>query len=502
MRAVISFLQNKAGRLVKSPHKFFLLVYIPSSLLISFLLPPFMGPDEATHSYRAYSLSRGDLFLNEYADGMGGFIPNEWIKLNSDQYWDNSNQTLRNAISNNINAYGPVTKPESTVQFYEGTAPYSPIAYIHYLVGFWLGDLFNTNVYMLSIILRLLGAGIFGFMAYLAIKITPRRKWFLVLAALLPMAVHQANVISVDSLVLGSTILGAALLSKVIYSGIKSWKQFGLIVLLAIILALTKQPYIILALSFIALIPNKSFRDANIKLYYKWISVFVICLIFLGWTALSTHSSDKAFDTWRERENTGLTQTAPEWVLNQAQNPIKSLQTLSNTFIFSTGSRDFNPNTSYGEYKSSDNTTPNFIFDTFFGSFGSLKVNYPHWMFILIIVSLFIAFLYEDRVNRKNKIKEKYKINILWLWVVISLQIVLISVALWVKWTPESFNYIAGIQGRYFIPIVFMLILLPNLKFITIKIRRSSFMLFIAVSLFIQVSLMLALIYGRFYTGL
>lgn len=78
-------------------------------------------------------------------------------------------------------------------------------------------------------------------------------------------------------------------------------------------------------------------------------------------------------------------------------------------------------------------------------------------MFILffnyyIFIYLYIYLLF----NSESKLKNKDK----WLMVMIILStFVVISISLYISCTPVNFDYIIGIQGRYFLPLLFPLYL-------------------------------------------
>jgi uncharacterized membrane protein len=119
-------------------------------------------------------------------------------------YWE----VFRTYFANDVMA-GEGTAPHFVT--YEGSQVYSPIPYLPYAAAALVAkacDLsFLGTLYLLRLT-RLIVAS--GMIAY-AIAVTPFLKWTFVCVAMLPTAIYQRAVISIDGIVLGATLLVIAL---------------------------------------------------------------------------------------------------------------------------------------------------------------------------------------------------------------------------------------------------------------------------------------------------
>ena len=92
--------------------------------------------------------------------------------------------------------------------------------------------------------------------------------------------------------------------------------------------------------------------------------------------------------------------------------------------------------------------------------------------FVLIISFLLICMSIGGGVDYRIKCGEK-----IWLFICSCMSILLILLSMLVAFTPKSYDYIEGVQGRYFIPIIpFILFLLSTIPY---RISDKSRILFI-----------------------
>ena len=90
------------------------------------------------------------------------------------------------------------------------------------------------------------------------------------------------------------------------------------------------------------------------------------------------------------------------------------------------------------------------------------SVKLPFYLF-----NIWFAFLVAAALKKESEVVS-VKLKILFLIIdIIIFFLVLLSMCIY--WTPLTYNYIEGVQGRYFIPIIFTILILLNNKVISFK---------------------------------
>jgi uncharacterized membrane protein len=181
--------------------------------------PPLRGPDEPAHFWRALGIARGDLIpttVNERGH-VGLFITADWhrqfshfneIRQGSPSERSNYWQIFRMYFANGVTA-GEDAAPLFIT--YEGSQVYPPVPYIPYATAAFIARIFDLSFLWTLYLLRLTGLIVASAMIAYAIALTPFLKWAFVCVAMLPTALFQRAVISIDGIVLSATLLVVAL---------------------------------------------------------------------------------------------------------------------------------------------------------------------------------------------------------------------------------------------------------------------------------------------------
>jgi uncharacterized membrane protein len=209
--------------------------------------PPLRGPDEPAHLWRTIGISEGDLIpTTRNADGdVGLFIPANWHRQFS--HFNEIRQSSPSKRPNYWEVFGAFFVQERTTNetgpplflTYEGSQAYSPIPYVPYaaaaVVARVLGFSFLETLYLL----RFVGLLVTSLMIAYAIAVTPFLKRTFLCIAMLPTALYQRSVISIDGVVLATTLIVIALcLAAVLNPG-----RLLLRSLWIILCSLTKPPH-------------------------------------------------------------------------------------------------------------------------------------------------------------------------------------------------------------------------------------------------------------------
>ena len=210
---------------IKDEQLFAVIAFMAGILLI-FLIPPMCSPDENSHYINAYSLARGIFFPTVSSDGyMGRMLPQSLIDFV---------ETYNHKFAGHLDvqytfaeAHQNLTASESfgNLAFYDyWNADLNLLAYLP--SGFAIFLYLQISKLLPSLILsngNLLLVGRFGNLIffitamYFAIKRTPYKKSTL-LMALLPMSIALASTLSYDTVVISMTALLFARLSDLLQS--------------------------------------------------------------------------------------------------------------------------------------------------------------------------------------------------------------------------------------------------------------------------------------------
>jgi uncharacterized membrane protein len=477
---------------IKKPHNFYLVIAVVAGITISFLLPPFNGNDEASHIYRIYEFSNGDILLDKGATGLGYKIPDALRRVNVSGF-SNVNSNFSGQVANYF-AKGQKQNGDSySFQTFEGAGVYPPMAYLNYLPTSFLVRIFNNiNEYIYSLTLRISGLIVCILLIYAAIRFIPIGKWFVVSIGLLPMSIYQMSVVSTDGLLIASSILFVSLIlyTKKNYDILsnKKWLISSAILLVLAIIISSKPGYWPLLL-FLLLIPKKFNQLFKRRGLSYPITILIAVVIFGLWYSVLFINNQTSTKHYFEQANKGSVLVTKKQVLKEAINPITLSTRLSETYVVQPPLKNISGSISEANYQ------PDFIFRTFVGVFGPLNIYPPSWLTISVIGSLILGFLIGPftLVDKLLKRREKYLAIIVW-----AVSFLLISFIFWVSWTPNNMPVIFGVQGRYFIPLLpVFLFLIPKRKLISVSYNKLVYSLLTLTIINLVITLLT--IYNHYY---
>lgn len=497
----MSRLKNNLKRLFRStrrmaiperPERFFLQWFLLIGILLCFILPPFMGPDEASHVYRAYEFSKGDVLMDKLGNGYGYKIPDSIVHLNQDQFWSNAHQPYLSALKHNLKSTS-VNDSHTTVQYFEATSVYSPVGYLHFIVVTWLSRLFGWSAYANITLMRLANIALYATFAYFAIRIMPKRRWFLAMVALMPMAIHQASVVSPDAMINGSALLTVAMVARLLVTRrFPGYTYLSVLATASLLVAFNKQAYLFFPL-ILLVVPWQVFGKQASKRIYIAITFLAVFICLGTWSIISSSNSAVAFSTWRQRENFGQTRSTTEFAKYVIKEPIDATRFLIHSYVYNTAPKAQIDTALQPEFYV-HNRSADFTWASLLGAFGSLMVNYPIWVYFVVVGGLAVPLLAEDFTFLPNR---RWRLLV---GGVIVLQFAMVTAVLWIKWTAKTDTAIIGVQGRYLLPLVGLLVFLPSARYISLNLRDKLLPKLLNCAVFIEGIAMLVVIASRFYT--
>ena len=263
------------------------------------------------------------------------------------------------------------------------------------------------------------------------------------------MLLHLIASYSYDSIIVSFAIL---FISQVLYmrekEGVITVKDIVLCAIFGVLLAPSKMVYIPILL-IIYIIPNEKFGLSYKKAYIIKTTIFLvaIAIMLLIQSRTIANSVGDPELSWSEEEARSVS-----WVI---KHPIQTLKVYINTLF------------SKGEY---------YVEGMAGASLGWLQINVPGYVY-----EPFYLFLVYSFMMRKDEEKDLCFYNKLWIFLIIIAGVFLVLTSILLAWTPMSSMVIEGVQGRYFIPFLLLLMLVLRNKHIIVSKRIDKYFIFLLI---------------------
>ena len=241
------------GRFLQTPEGIFLWLGLLSGVVSLLVTPPFQVPDEQVHFFRAYQLSQGHVVAEHLNGQTGGHLPKsvpETVdRLLAPLAGRPEEKVDLEAVTRLMTL--PLNRTETRFVAFESSAVYSPIPYLPQVLGISIGKLFDLSPLALLYLARLSSLVVAVSLLCLAIRTVPILKWSYFLIAVSPMAMFQMASVSADGFTVGIALLVSALLAR--YASSAATVTGGRLLVLtaaATLLTLSKQYLLIPLLYF------------------------------------------------------------------------------------------------------------------------------------------------------------------------------------------------------------------------------------------------------------
>lgn len=386
--------------------------------------------DEHAHFWKAYEISSGHIISNP-TNGLPKSVV-ELFKREDGSYPNKefSYETAKEKINDELN------ENDKEVISVGASGSLTPISYIPQLVGITIGRLLKLSPLLILYLGRLTNLISYIALIYIAIKIMPFEKWkaIIMIIALFPMSMDLAATVSPDAVIISATILAISYAMKLKFKDEKiNLKQISLLGLLCMIPTVCKIVYFPICL-LVFMLPKDKF-ESKLKRKLAWIIVLLIT--FVSYFALNSIVSAGVWDV-QIRTNT------MEQIWFTASDVVRDVETATNTFYF----------------KVSD------IFNTMIGGWNTVPL-----LVVFIFMILALAVFTDNKESSKYKFNKKDKILLTLMVLIESLGVI---AAMYITWTQAQLNYVEGVQGRYFLPIIPLLCLLLSSDKIKCNIKNKS----------------------------
>lgn len=417
-------------------HITFLIIASFVGIVYFLTIPLGNGNDEVSHYLRIFEISEKYTSSSFKDDSK---FPEQFKLLLS---YQNDRGIKYKHYKSNYSQFNMNTgKEENLLDYYWNIKLYSPIQYLPQVVGVTLGRLLSDNILFIGNCGRIFGYIFWMLICAYAIKIVPNKKTFFTILCLLPINIISAVCLSGDTVTNAVCILFIAILYKKIYTKEEmSLKDNILIIGLSCMIALCKivyLPFVCLTL----LLEKDKFKKKSTYIVFLILAIVVSSIIGLVWLGISGDTLTVA--------NSG----SKEQIKFILENPFTYIIIMLRTMFSSGHVNIFQLTTGY-ELLCHGQITAHGIVSYIIG--------------IVCLISLLIN--EEESELEINNIKKTL------VYLIIFGTIVLMVTALYIQWTSLfeiGRHVILGIQGRYFIPIVALIIFVTG-KIKIVNLNKNS----------------------------
>lgn len=300
-------------------------------------------------------------------------------------------------------------------------AEYAPILYIPSGLGIAIARLLGGSIIDMYILGRIFNLIAYGILVCIALRILPYKKNVYSVLFLMPMMLLLAGTYSIDGMCMGLVSIFIAYCLRIYdLSETISLKQFGILMVLFVLMLLAKSMAYILVCLVALILPFKKTLIKNKKYIPAMIVIAIIALVFFAFLFRNIRNTKLGADTrWGGNINPDA---QIQFVLH---NPLADLKIAINHFKGTL--------LSFSWYSM-------LHYEIFFGSDAKCV------MLGLMLFILYVAVL-DDSHNFKVKDKIIFLLTFIFVWGIT-------SVPLYITITEVGALSIAGYQARYIMPIL------------------------------------------------
>ncbi len=442
---LLFILKNK--EIFKKTENIFLLFGIITGIMFVFLMPPFNVPDEGAHYLKAYSMTmskkENKQFLTEKNTANTTIYIPETMAITMHNYiqdlhsinYKTSIKTMLGDFNRNIDD----DKGERYQHWIGNTYHLSKFCYILSALSIKITRILNLSVIFSVLLARLFNLIFFITLIYKSISKMTKFKNTILISSLLPITLQQAAAINQDSITNTLCLTLIAIILTKIFDKQKEYnfKEYIIIAILAVGLSFCKLVYFpILFLLF--LIPFRKFKNNKTK--------YLIISIILTTNLIITFINIKQMNLF------SLTNTSEYYSIKTIINePIRTFKIILNTCI-----NRFNLD----------------ILGGLINGFG-YSTKWMNNLFSFVISTIFILLYFS--ANNDEAQKKDISIKKRFIFIIIFITIFgFIYGSLLVGYSSINTDIIQGLQSRYFIPLIPILLCIITNNNIKLNFRNND----------------------------
>lgn len=422
---------------ILQPHQFFTIVAIVFGSGFLMTTPPFQVADEIAHFGRVYKLSEFETLQKNENGVSGGSLPQSIGEISGIfRYlcWQPQNKTSLTQIKQALKL-----TLKSDVKNFEriDAGNYFYFSYLPQIPAVLIGRLFEVNTLYILYLGRFFALIFYIFCVRYAIFKIPFAKYLLMTIALLPMCLAQAGSFNADCVSFSLSFLYLGLILKKANDDQPFLMDLDLFLILAIslICGILKPVYLPIA-AFIFIVPQLYHKKNRVVLFCTVATVFTALLFTYLWSFFRSYAySSNISNAGSSLTTTLIGGSGKDRINTLIDSPHLMFEVFSNTFKY------------FGEmyYKST------------IGILGYLDTALPDRVYFIFAFVIIILALFEAKKMNTLLFPQRF------LLFSVSIGIIFLTVLAMYSMTRQDAGMIAeGVQGRYFIPVLFPLFVSVN----------------------------------------
>ncbi len=425
----------------------YLVSVLTLGMIYCIMLVPFSVPDESSHANQIYRITN---------DLMG--VPDTGNPETIYKRVDDANILLNNDanLSQYYFAYsnfGKMTESDELVEVAYKELGVSGWVYAPAIVGFVLSRLLGFGPVLMYMLARVFMLVFYAVLTWYAVKKIPFGKAALFIIGILPVVLQEAASLSYDSVVNAVTLLFTAIAVWMIYSKEPVRKRDLLLtVILGVMLLFSKGGAYLPLLLLLTLVPAQKLRGKKKKWIGLCVFIGVLLVFFVGSSMAQLNKDAQVVETAISTDV-----EVPEYysISYLLHNPSKIISVGLATTLFS------------GSY----------YISTMIGQrLGFLNIVLDDIVVYTYLIVLVLALFKPEKEIFVIKTKEKVVMAISILG-----SVALVVGAMWLFMTTIDSGVVMGVQGRYFIPVLWLLLMLFRNSSIVLKKDISRGLIFVAL---------------------
>ena len=395
-----------------------LFLYIAPIIMLLFLIgiPSWKNADEPVHWFRIYDIIQGNFYTQTTEDGLAVVeLPEATYHYHNHQgELDITYRDFKDLYEKEIVENGEVVYRELST-----AAVYHPIQYMPQVIGAFIADVFTDRPFVIMYFARVFNMLFSLALLYFAIRTIPYGKNIMLLLTLIPVAASGFASMSPDAMTISISYFFISYILKLLYEKDKkiNWKDKIVLLLIGMVMSLCKIVYLPLA-GLILLLPKEKYNSRKEQI--------VTCIVIMGCAIITNllwlGYSSQYLVAYKEGKSAIQISSIFENPIQYIQRVLYTINAETQTYLY--------------------------------GLFGSgVGADLHIALHTTLPIIIFIAFLFLTIADKdlKNQFTTYQKIIIA---LIILAIIGLIFTSLYIQWSPINYDVIAGVQGRYFLPIL------------------------------------------------
>jgi uncharacterized membrane protein len=409
------------------PEKLLLAAIVAATLFFAAVTPPFQAPDENQHYMKALSLTQGDLLTRQQDDAIGTDLPRAALAIHAVDFPTDVPATPRRFAPDQLTNSWSADDKRSGTAFadFPNVASYAPSLYAPGAAGLALGQSLGLPALGAFYTGRLVNALAGIILLIAALRLLPFGRNALLATALLPTFAYQTGSLSPDAVINGFGFLGLAIALRVGFMGAAPARTAALLVT-GPLLALCKGVYLPLMAAGLRWPQTRGDMRSWLILGAMAFGAFA----FIGWMHYSGGSQALYHIQSRRTGETMMTAPLRDQLAIVLADPVAYARILLSSVI---------------------ERAPVYALQIV-GRFGWNAILLP--LLAYPLAALMLGAGVASGSGARFGIAQR-----LW-WLVVAAGVaLLIETAMYLTGTPLGADYVQGTQGRYFLPVLPLLLL-------------------------------------------